>query len=96
MDDCVEYEHGGTGFRMDVSVAERLERSLDEFFWSDAADPDAEEQPPTPSGVYFCGCSTCSTRETLVIATAVLLDAISEGLVERLPAPAPAPVPTRP
>lgn len=83
----VEYSYDGVSFRMSVRTAEALEQALDGFLSSDAADPDIEDQPPTPSGEFFCGCSTCSSRETLVIASAIIIRAVSEGGAERLPDP---------
>lgn len=78
----VEYTYDGLTYRMSEDVAVSLERAMDDFYGSDAADPDIDDQPPTPSGVYFCGCSTCCTRETLVITCAILLRAARDGMVE--------------
>lgn len=73
---------------LDHEWAEDLQRGLEEYMFTlyeavyfdqDAGDhgPENEEYDPlieTESGIAFCGCNTCETREMLAYATPRIID----------------------
>lgn len=69
-----------------ADVEKRVTEMLEEQFEAlDREDEDAggeAEIPATPSGLLFCGCDVCVTRETIYLVTLLALSGHQEGLVE--------------
>jgi hypothetical protein len=69
----------------DVEWAKVLEFQYEVYMEAcfESLDADADDEPfETLSGEPFCGCNTCTTRETLFFFTPRLLKAADEGKVE--------------
>ena len=60
-----------------VHTAEETLEVLDLFL-----DEGLNEQPLTPSGIPYCGCTTCVVREVLTVLMIPLHDAFRDGLIE--------------
>lgn len=80
------------GWDMTVPFAESLERGMEDLQGLLSAilydeEEATEEQIATLSGIPYCGCSTCETREFLYFLVPRIADALERGLLLRTPTP---------
>lgn len=74
----------------DVEWAQNLERSFKEYMASCEAQADdewaeelAEENFTTVSGIEFCGCPECYTREAIMFLIPQIIDGYTNGKLVR-------------
>lgn len=78
----IEYD---SGWEMQESLAQELERAvadLQDGLASILYD-EADEEFETPSGMPYCGCSTCDAREVLVMLVPMVAAAVEAGRLRR-------------
>lgn len=69
----------------DENWARDLEQGFEAYMFRLLDGIDSEEGAQTISGVSFCGCDTCITRETLAYLIPKILDGNQKGLVQPKP-----------
>jgi hypothetical protein len=71
-------------FINDTDWAASLERELDDYLNNCFGQVDGEQENPdfeTESGISYCGCSDCHSREVVVFLTPRIIQAYKDGKV---------------
>lgn len=78
----IEYD---SGWEMQESLAQELERAVERLQEDLAAVlyDEADDEFETPSGLPYCGCSTCDAREVLVMLVPMVAVAVEAGRLRR-------------
>lgn len=72
-------------FEWDEEPMKKIEQQYEEMQWVLFNILHESSDDETPSGLAYCGCETCFTRETLATLMPGLLDAYDAGHIRRLP-----------
>jgi hypothetical protein len=67
---------------LDTEWARQLDRDYQEYLFACEESIDEEEHFATISGEYFCGCTTCYSREQLCFLTPKIIEAYKKGFIK--------------
>ena len=91
-EDDVDWVLDVNGWDLQVSLAQELEKEIESLtanlydYLYDVNEGDGSTWEP-PSGYPFCGCVTCTTRESLTVLVPIIAQAVKDMRIKRTSEP---------